>query len=118
MHPTKPANSPVHRTRLSNGVTVWHDADSNGTLVLEYPDGSRIKATWGQLALFETAVKSLREVYEYLLLRAAGDSQDSCPPVDKLVQLDDLLFALGGPNDAYMSRPGTSGFPQNRSPVL
>lgn len=84
----------MFQTTLSNGITVCYDGNTAGRLVLRYPDGSQVKTTWRQLGLMEVVVRSLRETYEYLLLRASGQAQEADPPVDQLVQLDDLLFAL------------------------
>jgi hypothetical protein len=84
----------VRQTQLSNGVTVWFDADANGRLILRYPDGSQVQTTWSQVGMMEQVVQLLRELYEELLLRASNGLDGATPSVDKLAQLDDLLFAL------------------------
>ena len=86
--------SSLFRTDLTNGVTVWCDADPDGKIVLHFPDGRMMRTCAAQLDLSQAAVKSLREAYEYLLGLAGGEMAGAAVPVDALLRMDDLLFAL------------------------
>lgn len=84
----------LFRTDLGNGVTVWCDADPDGKIVLHFPDGRMVRTCAAQLELMQAAVESLREAYEHLLGLAGGEMAETAVPVDTLLRMDDLLFAL------------------------
>nr|HQA00656.1 hypothetical protein [Phycisphaerae bacterium] len=90
----------VRQTQLSNGTTVWFDVDAHGRLIMQYPDGSQVQTTWKQVGMMEQVVQMLRELYEELLLRASTGLEGPALCVDKLAELDDLLFALTTANRA------------------
>lgn len=109
----------MFRTELTNGITLWYDADAAGEFVLRYPDGVQVRTTWHRLGRIETMLEQLREVYEYLLARAGGDAAtDAGPPVEKLVQLDDLLFELSRRPVRRTPVPGQSPGTRRRSAAL
>lgn len=78
-------------------MTVWYETDCVGKLVVEYPNGTRVRTTWTQVGLIESLIQSLREAYEQLLLRAA-DAGDA--PVQTLLRIDDLLSAVANREQA------------------
>jgi hypothetical protein len=94
----------MNRVELSNGISVVYGSDCQDSVVLEYPDGSRVQTTWTQLSHIERLIESLRQAYEVLLKEADSDSGI---PVDALMRIDDLLYALRTPGRPSRARQGT-----------
>ncbi len=91
------------RAELQNGVTAWYDPGPEGSLIMEYPDGSQVQTTWAQLRLIEKLIKCLRDVYEELLANAGRDGE-APTAMDTLFKMDELLFALNGWGERRRSR--------------
>lgn len=81
----------MKRTDLANGISVLYSLDPDGSVIIQYPDGSQVRTTWSQLARIESLIDLLRGAYEHLLKRAGRDDQ---LPVETLMEIDDLLYAL------------------------
>ena len=81
------------QAQLSNGITLWYNADPRGRVVLRYPGGDQVQTSWVQVALIETMIVRLRQAYEDLLQRAGNDT-DAEPAIEMLAGLDDLLCTL------------------------
>jgi len=92
----------MQRAVLNNGIAVLYTTDLQGKVVIQYPDGSQVRTTWSQLSRMETLVDALRQAYECLLKRV---DQDTDLPVDTLMRIDDLLFALRAPGRSELPEP-------------
>jgi hypothetical protein len=90
----------MNRTDLDNGVALLYNGDLQGKVVFQFPDGSQVRTTWGQLSRLPVVIDQLRQAYECLLQRAGTDAD---LPVDTLMRMDDLLFSLRIPHQG----PGT-----------
>lgn len=83
----------MKRADLANGMSVLYNLDPEGSVIIQYPDGSRVSTTWAHLARIESVINLLRGAYECLLKRAGRDDH---LPVETLMEIDDLLYALDG----------------------
>lgn len=81
----------MQHVNLINGIQLVYNADTQGHVIIEFPDGLQVRTTWGQLSRIETLIDCLRQAYESLLMRAGSDGN---APVDTLMRIDDLLFSL------------------------
>lgn len=81
----------MNQIELANGISLLYSEDCEGRVVLRFPDGTQVQTTWTQLSHIETLINSLRQAYEILLKNADSDAK---MPVDELMRIDDLLYAL------------------------
>lgn len=81
----------MKRVDLTNGIALFYSTDTQGRVIIKYPDGSQVQTTWGRLSRIETLIDHLRQAYESLLRQASAETD---APVETLVRIDDLLFAL------------------------
>jgi hypothetical protein len=84
----------MNRNPISDGVEVLHAGQAKDRLVVCYPDGRRIETTWSRLAMINELIASLREAYELLLDRASREAGCNPLPLEPLIRMDEVLYAL------------------------